>query len=297
MERGHRLRLAGRPRNAVPAYQAAVRRAPTRGLQAEARANLALALRGSARYREALVQVSEALRAFVATRDREGLAFASWARGSVLRYMGDVTASRRAFGTARATYGRLGSREGLAYTCCGLGGCARLGGTYRESLRNYQDAWRIFSRLRDAHGLAYAACGTGSALRYAGRHRDAAGWYREAVARYRRLGDRANVGLALWEWGMLERQRGREAAARARFLLAGREFDRARDPRGRVLIALAGGRFRAAQSSARRLGLRADALHAQLGLRRGAMTAQIRRGYRRIGVRPPGWSGSGLILA
>ncbi|MEK7766005.1 MAG: hypothetical protein AAB368_07180, partial [bacterium] len=61
-ERGHRLRLAGRPRDAVPAYLAAARRAPTRGLQAEARANLALALRGSARYQEALAQVSGALR-------------------------------------------------------------------------------------------------------------------------------------------------------------------------------------------------------------------------------------------
>ena len=109
-ERGHRLRLAGRPRDAVPAYQAAARRAPTRGLQAEARVNLALALRGSARYAEALAQVSGARRMFAGARDREGLAFANWARGSVLRYVGDIRASRRSFHLAKAMYERLGSR-------------------------------------------------------------------------------------------------------------------------------------------------------------------------------------------
>ncbi|MEK7767842.1 MAG: DUF5693 family protein, partial [bacterium] len=196
--------------------------------------------------------------------------------------------------------GLLAAHEGLAYTLCGLGGCARLSGASRESLLNYQKAWRIFSRLRDAHGLAYAACGTGSALRYAGRPRDAARWYRQAVSRYRRLGDRANVGLAVWEWGMLERQgetrRGGLLAAR-RFHEAAREFAAAGDRRGAVLAALALGQFRAAQSSARRLGLRADALHAGLGLRRGAISAQIRRRYRRLAIRPPQWTSAGLVLA
>lgn len=244
-----------------------------------------MARRGKCEYKEALRQFNRALVIYTSENDREGLAFAIYGRGGVLRYVGDFASARV---DLLKSLELAPDQTAEVFTRMAIGGLYRMMGEYEKSLAEYQVARGL---AEDGYARSYAECGIGNALRMTGEYRGAMRHFANAEKGYRKIGDRVSfpytlIGITLIDW-----QNGREQPRLGgRLSEALEHFRKTKDHRGVIYVDLVRGirtpsYARKALAAAKALGLRYEACHA-LFLLEGA-TTRVARAYAKVGAPVP----------
>jgi tetratricopeptide (TPR) repeat protein len=200
----------------------------------DAAVGLGLSRRALGDWKSALRLLTRAEGGYRKLRDREGLAFALWARAGALRIKGDIPEAVRTFRAALRAFTSLGSDRGIGYCLTGLGGTTRVRGLFGESLRHYSAANELFRQTRDSFGMAYSHCGIGNALRMQGDMEGARRHFRRAIALYRRMGDVVSYSYTLWSMGKTYLMLGKPGVAGRYFRDSLALFEKTRDPRGAI---------------------------------------------------------------
>jgi len=233
-------RMTGDFEDAVVHYSEAIslmpRNAPER---VDATVGLALAKRALGYHAEAIKSLDKAVEYYSRKDDREGLAFATWARAGALRIKGDVPAALKQFGEARKMFKALGDWPAVGYSLCGLGGSSRVRGDFEKSLKFYTEANELFSSLKDTFGIAYSHCGIGNAFRMKGDLEVAREHFVKASTLYQRIGDIVSFSYTLWSLGKTHMLSGNLPLAEKYFKDAQRNFRQTKDPRGLAYCRLA----------------------------------------------------------
>jgi tetratricopeptide (TPR) repeat protein len=233
-------RMTGDFEDSVVHYKKAIslmpRNAPER---TDASVGLALANRALGYHAEAIKALDKAVSYYGKRDDREGLAFATWARAGALRVKGDIPGALKQFRDARGMFKALGDWPAVGYSLCGMGGASRVKGDFGKSLEYYREANELFASLKDTFGTAYSHCGIGNALRMEGDHERARNHFVRASELYQRIGDIVSFSYTLWSLGKTHMITGNLPLAEKYFKDAQRNFRKTRDPRGLIYCRLA----------------------------------------------------------
>ena len=100
--------------------------------------------------------------------------------GDIYRVMGDMTAARTWYDTARPQFEQQGQEMGTAFYRRGLGDLALARGEWTEAHEHHL-SYLEWAAARDTWSHVYALCGTGHAEIHLGRHEAALGHFREAL--------------------------------------------------------------------------------------------------------------------
>lgn len=228
----HSLRMMGRFDEALAAYRKVARMEKDPFLKADARVGEALCLKALVDHARALKLLDGAQRLYRRSGDEAGLAYALWARATILRVSCDFRAAFEAAREALGMFEFYGDAEGQTYAHCALGGLSRILGDGEESREQYTDALNLALRRKDVFAIAYAHCGLGNARRM---KRDFAGAlveFKSAERGYAKIGDVISYSYTLWSMGMTGLFLKRYKLAEVSFLKAKANFESTGDGRG-----------------------------------------------------------------
>jgi len=233
-------RMTGDFEEAVLHYKEAIKLMPPKAPECtDASVGLALANRALGYHAEAIKALDKAMGYYQKCEDREGLAFATWAKAGSLRIKGDIPGALKHFREARKMFKSIGEWHAVGYSLCGLGGSSRVKGEFEKSLEFYREANELFSSLKDTFGIAYSHCGIGNALRMQGDHDQAREHFVRASTLYQRIGDIVSFSYTLWSLGKTHMITGNLPLAEKYFKDAQRNFRKTKDPRGLIYCRLA----------------------------------------------------------
>ncbi len=200
---------------------------------------IGLSLRGLGKHKEALKYLNSAVKTYTLQKDKEGRAFALWARGGAYRVKGDIKKTIEDFKEAKKIFAQSRDKAGRGYTLAGLGGATRVEGKYKDSYKYYSEANKIFSDIKDTFGMAYTSCGIGNSLRMQDEFRESLNHFGEAKKKYKKIEDRVSYAYTLWAEGISLLMLDRIVQANNNFKEAEKLFKSTKDNRGIVYCTLA----------------------------------------------------------
>ena len=158
-------------------------------------------------------QILEALLAHPGT-DVQARALALYQLGDAARYLGDLPASRKAFGESLALCESLGDVSGAARCLRSLGQTAQEGDDH-EAARSFFERMLSLQRASgDVPEIADALHNLGRLIQVQGDIEVAGALYGESLALYRQVGDEAGAASVLTEMATAATRRGRPDEAR-----------------------------------------------------------------------------------
>ena len=166
-------------------------------LLARARREQAWLFENSGREEQVEARVNDAMRLYVATHDRLGVAAVATLQAIALERQGDYQRARQKYEESLSIYRDSGNKVSLGAEYDNIGDIYLFLGDVRRARKSYEDALSTYREIGDQNGMALAEIGLGDVFSLLGKLDDAQSMYREALETCKQLGSRNRQALAL----------------------------------------------------------------------------------------------------